>query len=130
MNVMKLLMSRESSLVEGTPDEVAEKQRKANEEAVRPARLDAARRQPKWTEIENDLVPRGYKGTQLVSAETDHVYRRYAGPVFQPGTASVIPDQAELYFTVDANHGLTFYEREPGTWSDRVARQARRKVTA
>ena len=51
-------MSGEGSLEDGTPDEVMEKKRRANAEKLRPARLEAARRNSKWTEIEDDLVRR------------------------------------------------------------------------
>ena len=61
----RLRLSGESSLEEGTPDEVLAKKRRVLAEKLRPARMEAARHNPKWTEIENDLVIRndtvGYK---------------------------------------------------------------------
>ena len=36
--------------------------------------------------------------------------------------ANVLADQARLHFVVDGDE-LVFYEKQPGTWSDRVARQ-------
>ena len=68
----RLRLTQESSLEEGTPDEVMEKKRRAYADKVRPARLEAARRNPQWTEIEDDLVPRN-RGRWLVSASTDLV---------------------------------------------------------
>jgi len=120
-------LGREASLEEGTPDEVAEKKRRAHEAVLRPARLEVARHTAKWTEIENDLVPRGYRGMSLVSASTDHVYERVRGIVFQPGSVNVIADHAQLYFTVDDAGELTFYERDSRTWSEQVAARERRR---
>ena len=122
--VSRLRLSDESSLDEGTPDEVIEKKRRALDERLRPARLEAARRNSKWTEIEDDLVARG-RG-YLVSAASDAVYRRTRGVVFAPYSVSVIADQAEFAFYVDRNGELVFLELEPGTWSEHVERQARR----
>jgi hypothetical protein len=121
-----LRMTREASLEEGTPDEVAEKKRRAHEAVLRPAR-EAARHTAKWTEIENDLVARGYRGMSLVSASTDHVYERVTGVVFQPHTVNVIATHAELYYTVDDAGELTFYERDRQTWSEQVAARERRR---
>ncbi len=75
-------LSRDASLEEGEPHEVMEKKRGALEAAVRPARLELARRNAKRTEIENDFVPRG--PGWLVSASTDAIYTPVRGVVFQP----------------------------------------------
>jgi len=126
MNLMtRLRMSGESSLDEGTPDEVIEKKRLAVTEELRPKRLEVARRQPKWTEIEGDLVTRG-RGW-LVSASTDAIYTPTRGIVFQPYSISVIADQAELSFYVDEHSDLQFLERLPGTWTEHLERRERRK---
>ena len=121
----KIGLSREMSLEEGEPDEVMEKKRRANEEKARPARLKIARGNPRWTEIEDDLIPRarGY----LVSAATDHVYTPVRGVVFQPHTVNAMADHAPLYFTVDANDELMFYERQPWTWTAFLEKRAARK---
>jgi hypothetical protein len=118
-------LSRESSLEEGTPQEVAEKKRRAYDAVVRPARLEVARRNPKWTEIENDLVPRG-RGW-LVSAETDAIYTAVRGVVFAPYSVTVIADQAELYYYADRDGDLHFLERLPGTWTEHLEKRAARE---
>jgi hypothetical protein len=82
-------------LEEGEPDEVAEKKRRAVTEALRPKRLEVARRMPKWTELQEvDLAPCG-RGW-LVSAETDAIYTPVRGVVFASYSVNVIADQAEL----------------------------------
>lgn len=119
-------LSRESSLEEGTPDEVAEKKRRALDEKLRPARLEVARRNAKWTEIANDLVSRG-RGW-LVSAETDAVYAPARGMVFAPHAVNVIADQSELFYFVDDAGDLQFFERIPGTWTAHLERHAAREL--
>jgi hypothetical protein len=99
-------------------------QREAHEAKVRAARIEYARRNGRWTEIENDLVPRG---RMHVSASTDRVYMPYLGTIFQTGSATAVSDRAELYFTVDDGGELAFYERQREKWSELVERQARRR---
>jgi hypothetical protein len=96
---------------------VAAKKRKPFTEAVRPARLEVARGNQRWTEIEDDLVPRGHGW--LVSAETDAIYMPTHGIVFQPCSVNVIADQTELSYFVDRDGDLVFLERvtNPATWS-------------
>lgn len=78
------------------------------DEELREARLAMTRRCSAWTEIEDDLVPRGYRGWSLVSASTDAVYERVRGVVFRSSSASVVADVTPLYFTVDDDGELTF----------------------
>jgi hypothetical protein len=112
----------DAEVVEGR---VTDRQREAWARQVREARIEAARRNDRWTEIEAvDLVPRG-RGL-LVSATTDAVFKAYAGTVFQSGSVSMVSELAPLYFAVRGEE-LEFFEREPGTWSERVARQAARR---
>ena len=64
-----------------------------------------------------------------MSAETDAIYQPVKGVVFAPYSIDVVADMAELWFYVDDRNGeLTFLERvtTPATWSEHVARQARR----
>jgi hypothetical protein len=114
-------------LEEGTPDEVAEKKRRALDEKLRPARLEVARLQTKWTEIEDDLVPRG-RGW-LVSAETDAIYSMVRGVVFAPYSVTVVADQAELFYFVDRDGDLVFLERidPPRTWTEHLEKRAARE---
>lgn len=122
----RLRLSGESSLEQGTPDEVAEKKRRAYDAVVRPARLEVARRNSKWTEIENDLVPRG-RGW-LVSAETDLIYQPVRGVVFARYSVNVIADQTELSFYVDRDGDLVFLERIRGTWTEHLEKHAAREL--
>ena len=62
--------------------------------ALQPKRLEVARRNAKWMEIENDLVPRN-RGW-LVSASTDAIYQPVRGVVFQPYSVTVIADQGRV----------------------------------
>jgi hypothetical protein len=94
-------------------------------DVVRSARLEAARRNPLWTELEEvDLVrrPPGY----FVSASTDEVFRRHRGIVFASWSANVVADRAPLHFYVDAAGDCIFLERFTETWSELVERRARR----
>lgn len=120
-----LSLSREGSLEEGTPDEVMAKKRRALDERLRPARLEVARRMPRWMEVEDDFVPRG-RGW-LVSASTDAIYTPTRGVVFQPHSITVIADQIELSFTV-VDGVLTFYERLPFTWTEHLEKRAAREL--
>jgi hypothetical protein len=111
----------------GGPSTLEEKEaaeRATIEAQLRQARLEVARRTSRWTEIQDDFVPRGRNGYWLVSAASDHVYTRVRGTVFPAWSAAPMADVSGLYFTVDANGELTFYERQPWTWSEHVARQA------
>lgn len=97
---------------------------------LREARVRAARQNSRWEEIEDDLVERGYKGTLLVSAETDRVYRLHPGAVFQPGSADIIATMSPLQFFVDREGNPQCLERLPESWSNMVARQASRRTGA
>lgn len=121
-------LSRESSLEEGSPDEVAEKKRKALDERLRPARLEVARRNSKWTEIDAaDLVPRGPRDAWLVSAANDAVYEHYRGVVFAPGSVTMIADRAPVFFSL-VDGELVFYERLPFTWTQHLEKRAAREL--
>ena len=53
---------------------------------------------------------------------------RWRGVVFQPDSVNVIAELAPLYFTVDANDELTFYERQPWTWTAFLEKRAARQL--
>jgi hypothetical protein len=110
----------------GHPDKVAGKKRQAFDAAARPARLETARRNAKWTEIENDLVPRG-RGW-LVSASTDAIYTPTRGVVFAAHSINVIADKTTLWFYVDDGGDLVFLEQIPGTWTEHLEKQAAREL--
>ena len=94
------------------------------EDAIRAARVEVARRNSKWTEVEESaLVSRG---RLLVHADDDTVYKPYRGVVFATGSTTVIPDYTALHFYVRDGE-LTFLELEPGTWSEHIAKQAEKE---
>ena len=98
-------------------------------EELREARLRAARRNSRWTEIEEvDPVPRHRHW--LVSATTDEILERYRGIVFRTGSCSAISDVSSLYWYVEHESGeLVFLERvgSPATWTEHLERRERRK---
>ena len=106
--------------------------RAEHDRQVRGARLANARRQSGWTEIpQTRLVPRG-RGL-LVDAETDFVWVVRRGHVWEPHKATIgfVPDDAALTFYVDQHDEIVFLEQPsgPSTWSEIVARRARRGAT-
>jgi hypothetical protein len=94
-------------------------------------RADVARRCSTWHEITDPerLRPRG--PGLLVDAETDLVWTRRRGHVFEPGGATIAyaPPGAELTFYVDHESGEpVFLERALScTWSEHLARQEARR---
>lgn len=93
--------------------------------AIRERRVELARRNPFWVEIEETaLVPRG---RMLVHADTDELYMPYRGMVFHAGSAEMFNERVPLAFHVNRDGGLHFLERQPGTWSRIVAKQAERE---
>ncbi len=102
----------------------------AQAKRLRELRVEAARRNSRWTELkESALVPRppGF----LVDAESDEVFRESRGAVYVPGEIrSSFAERTELYFVVRDGDVLEFLERDPRTWSQIVERQARRKLRA
>ena len=120
-------LSREMSLEEGEPDEVMAKKRKAYAERVRPERLKVARQNPRWTEIDNDLVGR-LGGRWMVSVSSDRAYQPVRGAVFLPHSVTAVADQAPLFFYVDDQDELHFFERLPLTWTQHLEKKAARKL--
>lgn len=96
-------------------------------DAIRDARVGAARRNPDWTELaETDLVRRA---RYLVHAETDELFTLHRGTVFATGSTTLIADRFPMFWYLDRDGDLVCLERVPGTWSERVARQAKRQRT-
>ena len=100
-----------------------------HERRVREARIEAARRDPNWTEVSpaTRLVARG---RYLVDADTDAVFAVRRGPVFERGSATVryTPPNTVLTYTVNQADEIVFLDTPFGTrtWSEIVARKARR----
>lgn len=89
------------------------------------ARLRAARANTHWTELEAvDLVAR--PGGLLVAASDDAVYTQYRGAIWERGSATMISDQAALFWFEQDDGELTFLERQPETWSQVIEKQERR----
>ena len=106
-------------------DEVA-----AIREKVRVARLELVRRNSRWVEIpETRLVTRS---RFLIDAETDEIFTLHRGVVFEPNSAVVgyVPEGAELHYFVDEAGAVIFLERQRGTWSEIIAKKARRAAGA
>ena len=96
------------------------------EDAIRDARVEVARRNSAWTELEEVDLVRRHRGW-LVSAETDELFTLSRGVVFASGSVTVIADQAALYFYVDRAGGdLVFLEKimSPATWTEHLEQQA------
>jgi len=101
--------------------------RAAHEEEVRQARLAAARRNSRWTELNPvDLVPRN-RGW-LVAASDDAIYSPIRGAVFQPHSASAIADMTKLFYFVDADGEVVFLEQvtRPATYTEHLEQAAER----
>ena len=121
-------LSEESAILEGEPEEVAKRVRDAHDAKLRPARLDAARANPRWHEVaEADLVRRGH---YLVHAPSDEVFLPARGAIFERDSTVPINDTKELWFHAtgaDADE-LVFLEGQPRRWSDMVARQTAKEL--
>ena len=106
-------------------EDASEAEREARAKQVKLARLQVARKHPKWIEVEEvDLVARGYDW--LVSATTDRIYKRHFGVVFVD-VATVVADMVELHWYVNASDGsVVFLERvtNPETWTQYLERRA------
>jgi len=96
-----------------------------DDELVAEARVEAARKNPDWVEVEEiDLVARK---PWLVHAETDALYTVFRGAIFERGSARpVFNHTVPLAFYLDRTGDLVFLERRPGTWSEIVAKRTRR----
>ncbi len=115
----------------GVPRSVEDQEREENErreEDVRRARIEIARANPDWVELEEvDLFRRGPRFLRvLVAASDDAVYTVHGGQVFVTGSTTLIAtrDPREtLYWFADRNGGLVFLDRGPETWSELVERR-------
>jgi hypothetical protein len=93
---------------------------------LRAARREAARRNPRWVEVEETSLVR--RAMFLVHADEDTLWTGYRGTVWEPGSANVIFNaDLPMTFYVDPDGDVRFIERRPGLWSDIVARQARKR---
>jgi hypothetical protein len=93
-------------------------------------RVEAARANKRWLEHgPQDFVVRG---PFLVDAVSDVLYRRARGVVFERDSPHAIDVQARREFFVSTSGEVVFVERvqSPKTWSEVVARRARRGVAA
>ena len=96
-----------------------------NADEFRAARLDAARRNPAWTEIDPPVVRERW----LVDATTDRLYRLCRGDVFSPGSAAIITPETALAFYVDDDGAVVLLERvsSPSTWTEYLEKHSRRQ---
>jgi hypothetical protein len=105
--------------------------RAEHERQVREARLQLARRRPKWIEVPESRLVR--RGPFLVDAETDLVYVLRRGHVFEPGSATIgyVPHDTPMTYTVNEHGTVVFLEASGSrTWSEIVERKARRERAA
>jgi hypothetical protein len=95
----------------------------AADDRLRQARVAAARRCSPWTEI----APPVQRGRFFVDEE-DRILVRYAGAVWERGSAGIISDRTPLLFAVGAQNIVDVFEPAPisGTWTEHVEREARR----
>lgn len=123
------ILSEESAILEGEPDEVERKRRAALDQRVTPKRIEVARSTSTWFELEAaDLVARD-RGRVYVSAKTDFVFEPMNGLVFEPDTARPLVDpDIELYYVVQPDNTLRFFQRRPGTWSQIVQRRTEKQL--
>jgi hypothetical protein len=127
----KLRLSEETRLrlLEGEPDEVQARLRAIHDAKLRPARLEIARRNRRWHELQEvDLVAR-HRGW-LVSATTDEIFSPYRGAVWVPDSVAVVSDMAELWFYVTADDEIHFLERvnPPATYTQWLEAQAAKEL--
>jgi hypothetical protein len=97
-------------------------------EQLQAARLEAARRTPKWEEVEKTMfVPRA---RWLVRADDDTLWTPFRA-VFEAGSARIAAnDQVPLAYFITREGDLRFVEKFGGTWSQIVERQARKSRAA
>lgn len=105
----------------------SQSERTAAEEAarVREARVESARSNQYWRELEEvDLVKRG---PYLVSASTDELFTPHRGAIFDRGKVE-FGERSELYFFVSRQDDVVMLERvtSPASWSEVVRQRASR----
>lgn len=109
-----------------TVEDVQAREARQHAEAVREARIEAARKQRGWIEIApaERLISRGpAKYAWVVDSESDFLYRVAPGVWFEPCRATILADRAEgVSFFVDAGGNVVILERVSSipTWSDVV----------
>jgi hypothetical protein len=99
------------------------------EQEVRERRVMTARANRFWSEVEETALVR--RERWLIHAETDEMFSPFAAQVWANGSANIAQnDRVPLTFYVDREGEVRFLERQPGTWSQVVARRARRRSGA
>jgi hypothetical protein len=98
---------------------------------LREARIGHARGNPRWHELEEVALVRRPPG-YLVDADSDAVYKAWRGTIYARGEVrSSFASETELWWFVAQHSGeIVFLERLPGTWSDVVAKRAKRQARA
>jgi hypothetical protein len=97
----------------------------ADEEQVRAARREQARRNAYWEELEETALVR--RAPFLVHAADDSLSTPFQAPVFEAGSARIVAnDQVPLGYFITPEGDVRFVERKAGTWSQVVERKARR----
>jgi hypothetical protein len=105
-----------------TADDILAREARQHDEAVRKARVQAARDCPSWTEIAPAarLCPRGpSKFNWVVDSDSNRIFRPYPAAVFHSKSANLVADRTELTFIVKDGEVIAYEPvRNPATWSD------------
>jgi len=107
-------------------DDVAtaqQRERAAQAQQLREARVAAAKRTAEWVEVDQAHLVR--RGPFLVEAESDAVFTIRPGAVFDHGRADAPYSltQTRLHFVVDADGDVTFLESAAKTWTELISRK-------
>jgi hypothetical protein len=94
----------------------------ADDQALRRARVAAARACRAWQEIDGEKLIR--RDHYLVDPDTDEAYEHYRGDALSPGAVAVA-DMTPLVFFVEGNR-LVFLERQSESWSEILYQRERR----
>lgn len=110
-----------------TQEDVKAREARQHEEDVREARIKNARSCQAWQELcpPERLCARGPENFGWnVDSDSDRIFVRYRGTAFYPKSATIIADQADLWFTVSDGE-IIVYERlnRPSSWSDVVRKR-------
>ncbi len=97
-----------------------------NSTRLREGRVQAARANRHRVELEESALVR--RGPYFVHADSDDVFTFYRGAIFRTGSPRIEFDEnVEHAFYVDVHSEVRVLERQRGTWSDVVAKKAKRR---
>lgn len=102
-----------------------DRRRHVDLDTFRRVRIDSARRNEQWTELEEAALVK--RGPWLVHVETDELYTRYRAPTFHRSARIEFGADKALHFFVDQAGDVVVLERsqQPRTWSEVAYGRAR-----